>query len=179
MKEQSDVISLLDIVWDKSRNKSWLRINSMMAMSLRLAIYARLKFERDDFIEIEKKYRSGYWLREEIYRYCCEEKNTSACFSYEKWLGFKPFLWKNIRMYPGFSFQASMGFYQVTSLKGDKLIVCSYKTISEASYAALSRMNPNSNRRRRTIKRRITLTHSSLYQNDIRAEFFRKEQGGK
>lgn len=93
----SPVIQLLEIVW---RNASalrpgWLSLNQGMYGALRIAIESGFRFERDDLIEVGRRFRSGYWIgeggAESLYIVACD-KNTSAAIAMEKMFPRKPFI---------------------------------------------------------------------------------------
>ena len=64
MKDKSTAMQLMELVWKNCcevTGHSWERINRSMQGSLRLAIDAGLRFDRDDFTAIENRMRIGFW----------------------------------------------------------------------------------------------------------------------
>lgn len=91
-------IQFLAHIWkhmQAATGHSWLKVNHAMADALDLAIRSGMKFALDDFGEIAKRFRSGYWHHaENSYRTAVLYRNVSAYLALEKDLGRKPFIVK-------------------------------------------------------------------------------------
>lgn len=102
---KSPVIRLVDLLWDnaqKATGHSWTRLNGALHQSIYLAIEAGLKFAPGDFEYIWEHYNSGYWIGdgngEGWYSRAVEYDNRSACISFEKQKGRKPFILNGKRL---------------------------------------------------------------------------------
>jgi len=102
-KLQSSAYQFIKSLWDKERTDSYLRLNTVMYDVVNLAISANLEFFVDDFINIEKNMRGGYWfgmnsngkgMGDGFYSNAITFNNTSAIHSFEKFAGLKPYITK-------------------------------------------------------------------------------------
>jgi len=111
--QDSPVIQLMDIAWKKNGTKSWLRLNTALWVFLKSIIELQVKFEKDDWSNIVRKYNTFYWFgvslnghhhAEGLYAAACRT-NKSAAISYEQHNGRKPFLIGSQRVYENFRFR--------------------------------------------------------------------------
>ena len=100
-KEISKAFELVKFVWDNEKTGSLILLNPLLQEALKLAISMQLKFDKNDFISMFKKYSGLYWfgkntngkgMGEMFYSLACEVRNTSAAQSYEAFYDFKPFI---------------------------------------------------------------------------------------
>lgn len=112
-KKQSPVVSFIQSVWDNSnsgKGHSWTILNGALHQALRLAVTSHFKFEPDDFQNIMKSFRGGYWMGADtcfghgagFYSEAVECSNMSACLSFEKWNGMEPYLFLGKRLAPSY-----------------------------------------------------------------------------
>lgn len=106
-KDESTVIEFLDLVWRNTNDAighSWMRLNHSMHDALMLAVKAGFKFEKEDFTEISKRFRFGYWggagsgengFAESFYTAAVRNDNRSACIAFEAYKKRKPFIYGN------------------------------------------------------------------------------------
>jgi hypothetical protein len=115
--KESVVVTFLRCMWNNCKNGGWLGLNQSMYDALHLAIKAGFKFEREDFITIQKKFRFGRWCgagsgqngyAESFYRSACkpsghgnEQGNRTAAIAFELWKKRPPFLFKGERLAEG------------------------------------------------------------------------------
>ncbi len=152
MKDKSTAMQLMELVWKNCcevTGHSWERINRSMQGSLRLAIDAGLRFDRDDFTAIENRMRIGFWggndghmLGERFYTTAVKHGNSSAAQSFEAWKGRKPFMFnwtayrptKNrVRLAHNSRFSWHGETVTVTSFSedGEYLVACSYRWVDK------------------------------------------------
>jgi hypothetical protein len=102
-KEISKAFELVQFVWDKDQNGSWLLLNPLLQDALELAIKMKLEFNKNTFDNIHKNFNGDYWFGansnrkgtgEIFYNLACTVGNTSAAQSYESFYNFKPFISK-------------------------------------------------------------------------------------
>lgn len=108
----SPAYQLVALVWAQTAFRSWIRLNHTMQDALLLAIKAGLRFAKDDIGSIFGRFRGSYWFgadSERFYRCAVEAGNTSACQSWEHWVGRPPFLLKGRRLYVGAEIPAKKG----------------------------------------------------------------------
>lgn len=137
--EKSEAYQLCNLIWTKGSMNSYRWLNQVMDEALQLAIKANLQFNENDFEEISKSFRGGYWYGcnhngkgygERYYSVAIEYNNTSAIKSYEKWVNIKPFITKqNHRLHLHFKFYDKERFYKVTGFDFDKkkIMIVSYE----------------------------------------------------
>lgn len=157
--KRSSVIRLLDEVWTSTNagtSHSYERLNHAMRAALTLAIGAGFEFAEDDISHIMTNYRSGYWVgeREWIYSLAVCVENSSAYKSYEKCAAREPVIADGVTIRSGSGF--THGNYmnrqrerlcvgaelewmgenvEVTSVKGDYVVACSYKPSKKGKYS--------------------------------------------
>lgn len=140
----SEVIKFLEIAWN-NLGPTYEQVNHGMHDALCICIQYGFTFEPDDFAEIRKRFRGGYWmgnstgshLGEHYYRLACRKDslraarpraNRSAAISFEKWAGRKPFIVKGERLAIGSEFQhPEAGRLFVTNIEGNTIRMASYK----------------------------------------------------
>lgn len=164
-KGPSPAMQFVRCAWEnrcEATAHSWRTVNSTMHSALALAISGGMSFAKDDFAEINRAMRGGYWFGEDgegFYASACEVGNIQACQSYEAWVKRKPFMWEGRRLSIRSRFQWEGREVMVTSFQdgeGGSLIACSYK--------------PSESGHRGAIDRRYTITSDML----ARAEKDRK-----
>ncbi len=138
MKKKSPAYQLIQLVWDKTAFKSWIRLNHTMQNALSLALEAGLTFDLGDIKSICDTMRGGRWFGESewIYKAAVEWDNGSAARSYELWQGREPFILDGRRLYVGAPVDMvhvpRKGGHgaMVTSFASDgsSLVVCVYAT---------------------------------------------------
>ncbi len=179
--QQSPVLDLLDTVWnhgDRATSHSWARINTSLRQALCLAIGAGIKFQPDDFEQIQKRYRFHYWggndrggFAEQFYGLAIAEGNLSAARAFETWKGRPPFICDSVYGGAGARFAHRGGHFRergrlsvgstftwqgqdvtVTSFcdLGTYLIACSYKPAAGGHLY------------RSQIEKRFTITRADL-----------------
>ena len=181
MKKQSPAIHLVSHVWNtrpEFGDTSWRRINGSMMQAVNLAITAGLRFDADDFKTIYETMRGGYWFRD-FYSLSIVSGNSSAYQSYEKWAGYKPFIWPcrsspyiggdyrswhGSRLHPGAHFKWGGEEVVCTTITGESIVACSYKTDREIKGLKvrakfLGEDGPGNTRQ---IRHRYTITHADL-----------------
>lgn len=96
--KDSTAVQFLQFVWDhvqETTGHSWLKLNHSMYATLRLAIKSGMSFNLNDFEEIAKRFRSGYWIgsdREWIYTLAVVYRHSQAYHAYENKENRKPFI---------------------------------------------------------------------------------------
>ncbi len=135
---KSPAYQLIQIVWQKTAFKSWIRLNHTMQEALSLALQAGLSFNLDDIKTIYNTMRGGRWFGdvEWIYKAAIDWGNLDAARSFESWRKREPFILDGRRLHVGapvdlvhLSRKGGHGA-MVTSFAsdGESLIVCVYKT---------------------------------------------------
>lgn len=118
MDEQEENLSapvrFVGIVWDHANEvkpHSWNVLNAALHSALRTAIVSCMRFGKDDFIEINKRYRFARWAGvngemwgEGYYSEAVEADNRSACIAFEKLKERKPFMLDGKRLAVGVRF---------------------------------------------------------------------------
>lgn len=99
----STAIRWLQFMWDHVQERtghSWLKMNHAMREALVLAVKAGMEFGKEDFLEMQVRFRSGYWLTEAegIYTTAVIYRNASAYRAYEFHRGRKAFIVKGARV---------------------------------------------------------------------------------
>lgn len=139
-KKLSVVVTLFHLLWGQNRTRSWREENDALQSTLSLAIRARLAFEPDDFKTVYDEFKGGYWMgeAEHYYTKACEDKNASACQSFEKWKGRPPFIFNSSRLHIGSVFTFDKKTLHVTSYgkdhRGHYLGCVTYKNTDAATY---------------------------------------------
>ncbi|KKL48166.1 hypothetical protein LCGC14_2328280, partial [marine sediment metagenome] len=94
--QTSDAMTLIQHVWDTCLPGSWSRLNSAMAVAVRLAIEAKLHFALADFSRIEQAMRVHRWCGaaggEIWYNLAIKSRHGSAIAAFEQWKSRRPFL---------------------------------------------------------------------------------------
>jgi hypothetical protein len=99
----SKAFELVKFVWDNEKIGSLILLNPRLQDALNLAISIQLKFDKNDFENLNKRYNGEYWfgantngkgIGEMFYSLACEVGNTSAAQSYEAFYNLKPFISK-------------------------------------------------------------------------------------
>lgn len=122
--EDSPVKIVLNTFWrhsNKAKGHSWRVLNGALGDALRTCIKAQVKFALDDFQWIGGHLRPSYWMSdgEGVYALAVKELNTSACISFEKWAGRKPFVVDGQRLAVGSEFYCDYLRLWVTSFSDD------------------------------------------------------------
>ena len=166
-KEQlSPVIQLLQVIWNHTcdAGHSWERLNAALQSGLALAIGYGFVFERDDFVEIAKRFRPGYWLNGESYYSRAVEgpgcgggrkyANLSAAKAFEHWVERKPYIVKGRRLALGSEVQhPEHGRLWVTSISKEEIGMCWYD-----NPANINTGKP---------KRRFVFTHKTIKSEEL------------
>lgn len=114
-KKDSPVIEAMKIIWHNSDGQSYERLNAGLYSYLSALIRTGVEFDLDDFAEISKRFRPGYWFGmsqngkhygEGLYRLGCLY-NKSAALAYEDHYKRLPFILQNSRVYENFQFKYS------------------------------------------------------------------------
>ena len=101
LQEDSAAFELIQFVWSKDQNGSWLLLNPLLQDALSLAIKMKLKFNKNTFGNIYRNFNGEYWFGankngkgagERFYSLACAVGNTSAAQSYEAFYDFKAFI---------------------------------------------------------------------------------------
>jgi hypothetical protein len=93
-------LTLLSLVWNNQKGKSWDDINHCMSRALQLVIGSHMSITVEDFKHISSHYRPAYWLGEHGWEYpyalavSCD--NTGFAIALEEYLGRKPFFGNKI-----------------------------------------------------------------------------------
>ena len=100
IENKSRAYSFVEIIWNYNETNSYSRLNEVMYEALMLAVKG-LPFNDDDFININKKMRGGYWFGtnsngkgtgEYFYSVAIKYNNKSAVKSFEKFAKIKPYI---------------------------------------------------------------------------------------
>jgi hypothetical protein len=182
MKEESATYTLLSLVWDQAcdyRSFSWSRLNHSMRAALQLAIGC-FQFSDDDFARIETDFRYNRWNNENCgeddYAMAVAENNVSACLSFERWKGRKPFIARDVEPRCHRQLSHSVGTRQtcrlclgarffwrgeevtVTSISWDRVVACSYRVKKDTNY------------QRQKVLHRYTITREALLKERHRTQ---------
>jgi hypothetical protein len=190
--QQSPVLDLLDTVWNHwggATRHSWDRVNHSMHHALCLAIGSGMRFGPDDFAEIERRYRFGYWGHEDpggfaegFYTLAVVEGNLSAARAFEKWKGRPPFIWDAVLLPRAGHYTKSGGWREVARLTvrsefawqgqrvkvtsfaadGRYLVACSYRKDSVQEEPCASCGHRTYHYRREKIDKRYKITTVDL-----------------
>lgn len=164
----SAAMQFVRVAWEErcgATEHSWRTVNATMWSALMLAITGGMSFSVDDFAEIYKSMRAGYWIGEggeRLYAAACEAGNLQACQSYEALKGRNPFMWEGKRLHVGHEFMWEGLAVKVTSFADENasLTACAYHP----------RSSHHEYRSSTGIARRFTIDYSQL----VRAEKDRK-----
>lgn len=149
MTELSPARQLVDLVWENNQKAisghSWQRLNRSMRHAVVVAIDAGLPFNLDDFEFFSNNYRMYRWggssdgnsVGERFYGLAVEERNMSACKSFENWKKRKPFIFQKERIYVGKEFKWNNEIVMCTSFSEEDnyLVACSYKDKPKDDYS--------------------------------------------
>lgn len=108
----SPAIKFLSQMWEHVRGDSWQRINWAMRDTLCIAIKSGIQFGKDDFLAIQEKFRSSYWIgadAEWVYSLAIESDSPSAYQAWENYVGREPFL-APVSNYDGAGYRHSNSF---------------------------------------------------------------------
>lgn len=132
-KGSSAAYVLVAHVWEsncKAFPHSWRRLNAAMRGAVHLAISAGLTFHVGDFRRIYERFRGGYWMScdgaEGVYAFAVNEKNISACTSYEAMQKRPPLFWNGERVCIGTYLLWNGQTAKVTSFAASGVVACSY-----------------------------------------------------
>lgn len=127
-------------IYQHSPGRSWQRLNTALAETLRAAITAHLTFEVDDFDAMYSRMSGHYWMGnscgscpgERFYVHAVDVDHTPACLSFEKHAGRPPALWvedvktpNRLRIGSDFTWEGLR--VSVTNMTEDHLIACYYE----------------------------------------------------
>lgn len=138
-KKLSPAAELVTQVWNQSQQqgKSWIRFNGVMFQAVMLAIESAMVFALEDFSDFYSGMRGGYWFHgdsdakgESFYTQAVKYDNLSACKSFEKWAGRKPFLLDTgARVAVGHHVDWNGERCTLTSFRedGESIVLCSYR----------------------------------------------------
>lgn len=179
----SPAVQFLQMMWrhvQGATSHSWLKLNHAMADALRLAIKGGMRFNVDDFEEIAKRFRSGYWIGdgESFYSLAVLYRNSSAYLAYESANRRKPFIVKSAsiavntgdgpagnglaRLIIGARFKWAGEDVRVTSFNDQRqtLTACSYKQDGKRELCA--KCSRVTSWPREVIKSRYTISHADI-----------------
>lgn len=97
-EDVSPVVGLIEHLYENAfegTGKSWARLNPALRTTLKAAVEAGFRFERDDFKTIYDRFNGSYWFHrsgqfgigEQFYTLACRSNNRSACESFEHFAG--------------------------------------------------------------------------------------------
>lgn len=133
--DKSEAYQFVSFVWEKNGHYSYVQINAIMHRSVQFAIDAMFDFSIDDIEKIFSDFRGGYWFgyTEQrngghgafLYRDAAKKNNVSACQSFEKFMGIKPFILNGMRTYMAMTFKniETRRFYRVTGFDIEKKLI--------------------------------------------------------
>lgn len=129
-KIKSQAFELIASIWYRNNVKSRQQLHNIMQQSIILAIRAMLKFDKTDFVELNKLSRyswfgcnsNGKGTGEQFYECANRSENTSAMVSYENFLGIKPFIASGKRTVRGSRFKCNNLVYVCTGFNEQKEI---------------------------------------------------------
>lgn len=171
MNNDSGPIKILQAVWDhanEGKGHSWNILNGALSSALNIAIESGFKFHEDDFATICKRFDGHYWmgnstgkiLGEGFYSMAAgggtfrrNPPNRSACISFEKWIGRKPFILNGDRLAIYSRIEIAGKKYFVTSFSDD------HSSIGISGYH--SNENPYGKQEGKPTKR-FKLTHEEV-----------------
>ena len=142
----------------QATDHSWQRLNAALFGAVKVAIEGGLAFAEDDFAAFRKQFKGDYWLGsppDRFYTVACEYNNISAARSFEKEMGFSPYIMEGQRVYVGRRFMWNGQHVTCTSIAKEGLIACSYKDRTKGQY-------------REKIDRRYTITNEEMAAEDKR-----------
>lgn len=166
----SPALLAFEILDELTPTESWRDVNSCRSEALEYAT-KYLKFDPDDAAKILNDYGGGYWGNaERSYKTAIAAKNLSACASWEKCLGRKPWWYEDrhegrARLALGSRIDWQGRRCTITSFKGDEsFVACVYKTEKKMSG------NHEYDSETSTIEKRFTITREAF------AEVFGKKK---
>lgn len=152
MSQMHKFLSALWVGRQKETGHSWRILNESMREALFLACRCGLQFGKD--LEELSSFRWGYWIGvdgvEHLYACAIEHGNASAWKAIEAHLGRAPFIipWARYkrsqslaRVPVGASFEWQGVTVEVTSIKADALVACSYAAVHEWPRKPLKRFS--------------------------------------
>jgi hypothetical protein len=126
---KSPAYKFVEFMWQNMGTNSHSWTNEVMYNTVKLAIEGNLEFYEDDFKEIAKNMRGGYWFHvnsngkgmgEWFYSTAVKYSNNSAIHSFEKYANLKPYITKEgHRLHSGSRLMDSEFRYTVTGFDYD------------------------------------------------------------
>ena len=128
----------------ESPEASYARLNPALRSTLSNCIAADLPFRPDTFQRIYYELRGGRWFGdgagsatgEYFYSTACEVNHLSACISFENYAHRPGVLWEEkvgtpFRLHVGARFSWQGHYVEVTSMRKDSLVACTYQDIRD------------------------------------------------
>ncbi len=145
MKKINDVVfNILEQMLSASPEASYARLNSALQSTLSDCISADLPFQPDTFKRIYHDLRGGRWfgdgagssVGEHYYSHAVECNHASAYQSFEQFAERPAVLWEEdaklpVRLHVGSRFTWRGYFVEVTSMRQESLVACTYKDVLE------------------------------------------------
>lgn len=145
MKKQNDVVfNILEQMLSSSPEASYARLNPALRSTLSDCISADLPFQPDTFSRVYNELRGWRWfgdgagssVGEHYYTHAVENNHASAYQSFEQFAGRPAVLWEEdakspVRLHVGSRFTWRGYFVEVTSMRQDSLVACTYKDVRE------------------------------------------------
>ena len=147
MKKESDIVfNILHQMLANSPKASYVRLNGALRSTLGECIAADLPFQRDTFTRVYYELRGGYWFGdsggspvqgEHFYEQACACNHSSAQQSFEAFSERPAVLWEEdsktpVRLHVGSRFHWQGYFVDVTSMRNESLVACTYKDETDA-----------------------------------------------
>ncbi len=137
---KNTVFNIIQQMLTNSPEASYKRLNPALRQTLKSCISADLPFLPDTFSDIYTKLRGRYWFGDGAGSHCGEHfyshaiacNHISAAQSFERFAKRPPVLWEEdvetpFRLHVGATFTWKGNCVEVTSMKADRLIACTYK----------------------------------------------------
>lgn len=148
MTKTNDIVyEILASMLDGSPEKSYKRLNPALRATLSNCIEADLLFQRDTFTRIYERLRGKWWfgdgagsfVGEDFYSLACQVGHSSACQSFEAFAGRPGVLWEEdvetpFRLHVGARLTWKGRWVEITSMRKDSLVACSYKNARTTIY---------------------------------------------
>lgn len=149
---ESPAMRLVKMVQGCTRVRSRQKEVQIIHEALYLAVRAGLDFDPDDMSQLQWwMYTDDGGVGEHLYAVAAAEGNISACQSFEKMKGRKPFIIKGRRLAVGTYIWRDDRQWKVTSFTSDgQIIICTHKKHDPARYERVR------------VDRRSRLTHADF-----------------
>jgi hypothetical protein len=137
---KDEVFTILQSMLQASPEASYKRLNPALRCTLSNCISADLPFQPDTFRRIYNELRGGWWfgdgagshVGEHFYSQACSLNHASAVNSFERFAERPGVLWEQDvrtpeRLHVGSRFSWKGRFVEVTSMRKESLVACTYK----------------------------------------------------